>query len=1363
MTEELRQFSPNTARWFEACVGKPTPVQLAGWPAIASGGHALLSAPTGTGKTLAAFLVFLDQLGKLHEAGALEEQLYVLYISPLKALGNDIRENLNRPLEGVPFARVRAAVRTGDTDQAQRRQMIKHPPHILITTPESLFLLLTSGSGQSLLKTAKTVIIDELHALIDTKRGAHLMLSLARLDALCAAPLQRVALSATIRPLERAARFLAGDAPAQIIAPQGTKRMGIRVKSVLSDMRVLPEHTIWPELARAVHDECRDARTVIAFVEGRAQAEKLAHYVNAIAGAGFALTHHGCVSKEQRLLAERALKHGELRLLCATSSMELGIDVGEVDKVVQIGCPLTVSSALQRLGRAGHAPGRSSEMRIFPRMVGEFTACALTATAALEGMIEPASPSENCLDIVSQHLVSMAASADYTVDELTSIVRSAHSFRNITRADIENVLRMLAGDYEHALDRPARPRLIYDRIHGTVSGDGYSRMLALSSGGTIPDRGWFPVVMEDGTRLGELDEEFVFEARIGDKFLLGAFAWRIISIGRDRVTVSSANTEGAQVPFWKGDGHGRAYHVALEFGRMMRSVNEAFALGRLPARLAALHMDESAAANAARHLARQIEATGCLPSDQTIIVEHFSDDAGEHQAMVHSVFGRRVNMALELLLVHEAERVTGLDVKHYSDDDGLLLYLMGAREVPRNLIETLDPDRAPAIIRALLPKTPLFTMCFRYNAARALMMGANRGARVPLWVQRLRGAEALEGAAHDFAHPLMRETLRECMEDYLDLAALREVLLNIRAGAISVIELDSPVPSPMALPLRRQAEATLMYEYSPMPKSALQASEDALKAAIAIPPDPLLLEDAAARKAPPRDAERLHASLMEGGDMLSEELASPAEWIQSLAAEGRALYIDPGLWIAAEQEALYRAALEEGDGEALSRVVRRCLLFRTPLTPDALVERYQVDDQRAGETLAALAQAGAAVKDGEVYHHHAVYLKAQRQTVALRRREAVTQGGARFAHMLALSTRTGAGAAEQLRRALEDLSGAPFPLSMWEDVLLPGRVDAYRPKLLDDLLQKGQWCWTIIGAEKPRLAFQSALSIDWTKEPALGEGLTGEESTVAGALKARGASFAHQLTAVIGGKSALPVLMSLTGKGLVRADSFVPVRYLMRGETGHVKRRARFRVAAQDAGRWELARGEGEGDMETALERAFDRFGLVSRETAGGVNWAQALETLRVWELTGRVRRGYFVKGLSGAQFVRGADYARVTAALSNARGEVIWINAADPNQAWGRYLKHEEGRAFMLVPGTVVALTGGQAAMVFERGGEALRVFDAGEMERALAAFVKQFKLGRVYAERDRVTVRQYPDEAREALESAGFTREMRDYVLWR
>ena len=502
-------FDPITIRWFERAIGTPTKVQEEAWPVIAAGQNTLVSAPTGTGKTLSSFLVYIDRLMVQARKGTLKNQLQLIYISPLKSLAGDIRENLRRPLDGIKDEEEKSSIgkkkspelnimiRTGDTPQSERRKMLRTPPHILITTPESLYLMLTAKASQAVLKTAKWIIIDELHAIIDSKRGAHLMLSLARLDKLCGKPLQRIGLSATVRPLEVAAQYLSPES-ATIIAPQMHKEVRLDITSPLPPVGVVRKDSVWQEIASSVYTHCKESRSVIAFVEGRAYAERLAYYVNQLGGEGFARTHHGSLSKEQRFQVENDLRSGKLRLLCATSSMELGIDVGDIDQVFQVGCPRSISSTMQRLGRAGHNPNRTSVMYIFTRNPAEGLYSGLTAEVVRRGGIEYSRPPRLCLDVLAQHLVSMASGDGYTVDEVMEILPRAYPFKDVTKEDVKELLCMLAGDYEHRRDIPVRPRILYDRIHERVEGDPYSRMLAVSAGGTIPDKGMYSVKTENG-------------------------------------------------------------------------------------------------------------------------------------------------------------------------------------------------------------------------------------------------------------------------------------------------------------------------------------------------------------------------------------------------------------------------------------------------------------------------------------------------------------------------------------------------------------------------------------------------------------------------------------------------------------------------------------------------------------------------------------------------------------------------------------------------------------------------------------------------------------------------------------------------
>ncbi len=1371
-SEVLKLFSQYTSDWFSNSLGAPTEVQEAAWPAIEGGGDTLVSAPTGTGKTLSAFLVFIDRLRAQAREGTLKQELQLIYVSPLKALAGDIRENLRRPLEGIKNEELKKggkesmdldiAVRTGDTPQRERRKMIKTPPHILITTPESLYLMLTGKAGQAILQTAGHIIIDELHALIDSKRGAHLMLSIARLDRLCKKPLQRIGLSATIEPLNRAAQYLSPES-VTIVAPKMEKEVRFIITSPFAEKKPLNRDPIWQELAGTVYAYCKDMKSVIAFVEGRMYAEKLAYYINQLGGEGFARVHHGSLSKEQRFEVEQSLRNGELRLLCATSSMELGIDVGDIDQVFQIGCPRSISGTMQRLGRAGHNPGRVSIMHMFPRAAAEGLYCGMTAEIARNGGVEYSHPPRLCLDILAQHLVSMSVNSGYDLEEVLELLPRAYPFREVTREDIHDVLCMLSGDYEHDRDIPVRPRLLYDRIHGYVEGDTYSRMLAVSAGGTIPDKGLYSVRTETGVKLGELDEEFVFESRVGDRFLLGTFAWKIASVQKDTVIVSPAAVSGARLPFWKGEIKGRSMQTGAAFGRILQKLYYAYRSGKLVQELMGLGLDEEAASDAGDYVKRQIEATGGLPDDKTIIIEHFKDETG-YQMMVHSVFGRRVNSPLAILAGEAAGREINMNVNYVDDDDGFLLLPYGDGAVPEGLLYRISPDTARSVLEALLPATPLFNMNFRYNSARALMMGVKKAGRQPLWVQRIRSAEMLDSLVKAEKHPLIRETKRECLEDYWDLPGVEKVLLGIKAGTIRVREMYLETPSPMSMLLRQQTEASMMYDYTPTPAGVQVAAQEALEQARMPAPEPEQLAKVSERTKLPEDEKQLHSLLMAEGDLIAGELEVPIEWLENLAKQGKAVYVEPGLWIAAEQKDRYYAALEEGDMNARMQIVRRALRYRGAFTAEQVGERYFWTKEMSWKILTALCQQKQAVEREGVYYHGELYNRAQRETVKLRRSQVKTLPSENYAAFLANRIHRMAPPHEQLKEVITALCGQPYPAAMWENIILPSRVLGYRPELLDTLLSQGVVFWKIADGE---LSFHLYDDVDWDADlSCVVTSLEGDGKILYEALLKRGASFMQRLSALIGGGSPYDILLSLAEKGLVFADSFLPVRqWQMRDkmEKFSPRQRVSVRSKALTTGRWEVLRPMQQLTMEQQLERAFDHAVLLCRETAGELNWTAALEVLRVWEYTGRVRRGYFIEGLSGVQYIREEDYGGTVLALEQPADRIVWLPAADPAQPWGKVLPHKPERAFMNVAGTAVALQKGVPIAVFERQGRVLRVFEEEFLPEALLEFNKYYFGRRLFPALSRITVRQFPAEAARALSETGFIREIQDYTLYR
>ncbi|TMB55081.1 MAG: DEAD/DEAH box helicase, partial [Chloroflexi bacterium] len=808
-TDPLAPFSAPTRAWFSEAFEAPTRAQELGWPKIAAGHHTLLHAPTGSGKTLAAFLWCLDRLFADGVPRPRERRLRVLYVSPLKALTYDVERNLRSPLAGIrrtaeqagiELPEVRVASRTGDTPADARRQLVRDPPEILVTTPESLYLLLTSQAREAL-RGVEQVIIDEVHAIAATKRGSHLALSLERLSALTDREPQRIGLSATQRPLEAIAAFLGGtDRAVEIVDAGSRKPLELQVIVPVEEMahpgegneeETGPEgrHSIWPSIHPRLLELIRAHRSTLVFVNSRRLAERLSSRLNELAGEELVRAHHGSIAREQRLQIEEELKAGRLPALVATSSLELGIDMGAIDLVIQIESPPSVAAGLQRIGRAGHQVGEPSTGRIFPKHRGDLLESAVVVRRMLDGAIEETRIPRNPLDVLAQQVVAMGALDSWTVDSLHRVVTRAEPFRDLSRQQLEGVLDMLSGRYPSDEFAELRPRVVWDRTTDTITSRNDARVVAVTSGGTIPDRGLFGVFLAGeeggkGRRVGELDEEMVYESRVGEVFLLGASSWRIEEIKPDRVIVTPAPGEPGKMPFWKGDGIGRPVELGRAIGAFVREL-DAMPAARAEARLRDEHaLDERAARNLVAYLAEQREATGALPTDRQIVLERFRDELGDWRACLLSPFGGRVHapwaMAIEARL---AER--GQPAQALWTDDGIALRLPEASEVPAEELFIVDPDQIEQLVTDALGGSALFASRFRENAARALLLPRRRpGQRTPLWMQRQRSSDLLTVASRYGSFPIILETYREVLRDVFDLPALKEVLAGIRSRQV---------------------------------------------------------------------------------------------------------------------------------------------------------------------------------------------------------------------------------------------------------------------------------------------------------------------------------------------------------------------------------------------------------------------------------------------------------------------------------------------------------------------------------------------------------------------------------------------------
>ena len=841
--DSLGAFTPATRTWFEASFNEPTMAQAMGWPAIADGHHTLIHAPTGSGKTLAAFLWTLDRL-LTEPQPEKASRCRVLYISPLKALAHDVERNLRAPLAGIRHASSRIGgptlptvetfIRTGDTPPDARQRMRRNPPDILITTPESLYLILTSAARE-ILSSVRWVIVDEVHAVAGSKRGAHLSLSLERLEEITDVTPQRIGLSATQRPLEAIGRFLGGGTvdddgtwvprPVTLIDVPHERDLDIQIVVPVEDMNepgdpdpLDPDQqstrSIWPAVYPRLLEQIQAHRSTIVFANSRRLAERLCSEINNLAGEEVAKAHHGSVAREQRLLTEEALKRGDLRAVVATSSLELGIDMGAVDLVLQVEAPTSVASGLQRVGRSGHQVGGVSKARIYPKYRGDLLVSAVVANRMLERQVETTKIPANPLDVLSQQLVARVVAGSTSADALYEMATRAAPYSGLSRAVFDETLDMLAGRYPSDLFAELRPRINWDRVTGEVSARPGSLQLAVTNAGTIPDRGLYRVTLPDGSRVGELDEEMVYESREGDVFLLGSTAWRISQIGHDRVEVVPAPAEGAaRMPFWHGDSMGRSIETGRAVGAFVRET------GRLDPEEAhedlvtRFHLDELAARNLVGYLTEEREATGVLPTDQTLVVERFRDEIGDWRLVLLSPLGARVHAPWAMALRHRFRDRYGVDVDAIWSDDGIAFRFPDADNPPGAEDLLLDPEDVEALLLEHLGDTALFAARFREAAGRSLLLPRRRpGERTPLWLQRRRSADLLGVAKQFGSFPIMLEVYREILQDDFDLPSLIEVLTDIRARRIRIASVDLDSPSPFASSLLFSFIAAFLYE-----------------------------------------------------------------------------------------------------------------------------------------------------------------------------------------------------------------------------------------------------------------------------------------------------------------------------------------------------------------------------------------------------------------------------------------------------------------------------------------------------------------------------------------------------------------------
>jgi ATP-dependent Lhr-like helicase len=1305
----LERFLPSVAAWFRQRYGEPTPPQVLGWPAIAKGQHTLILSPTGSGKTLAAFLWGINQVASNLLANPDMEGVQILYISPLKALNNDIARNLREPLRGIrDMARalghelpaIRTAVRTGDTPASDRRKMVTQPPQILITTPESLYLLLTSPRARDMLRTVHAVIVDEIHTLCGNKRGVHLGLSLERLGRLTDVPFQRIGLSATQKPLDEVARFLVGQdweedseggeqlasRPVTIVDAGAQKDLDIQVVTVVPDLRKLLAGSIWPSLIPDLLTRIRQHRTTLVFTNSRRGAERAADRLNeqyaleeeevVAPGSPNALlekgtprgegmfgtgrtegpfrAHHGSVSREVRHELEHALKEGKLPALIATSSLELGIDIGTVDLVLQLQSPRSVSRGLQRVGRSGHLVGQTSVGRIYATYREDLLDAAVVAHGMLAGDIEPTYTPSKCLDVLAQQIVAMVSVENWPVEELYRLVCQAYGYQELTREAFDTVLKMLSGGYPSEQFTELRPRLVWDRVNQMLYPLPGASLLAIRNGGTITDQGQFRVYLPDGkTLLGTLDEEFVFETQVGDVFTLGTGSWRVTNISEDRLTVIDAAGSMPRMPFWHGDAPRRDYYMGQRLGAFRRELAQRVSVlgeapaspeGEWPTETAPLvvwlrdeyMLDESSARNAIIYAAQQVGVLGAMSSDDTVIVELFTDALGDQRMAVHSCFGGRVNSAWGLALAHAIRDDYGLEVETQVNDDGILFRLLeGNREPPSELIAKLGPDEARERLLLELPNSAVFGAHFRMNAARALLLPSVRGAsrRTPFWLQRLRARDLLRAARGYDDFPIVAETYRDCLRDVLDLESLLEVLGRIQRGEIRVVVAETLVPSPLAGGLLFDFAAINLYE-GDTPKElrqmqALAVNRELLSQLLdeGLLPDLLRPEAIQAVTAElqhladgfrARSADELDAILRDLGDLTSDEAAARSlgdgrAWLLQLAAQGRVLQVPiptadgaETRWLAAEMYALYRDAwslpaeapialppeLLQGRRdrrEAQEIILRRMFRTHGPLKRSDLLARYACNgawldaalEQMAveGRVVTGYLSPGAAERE---WCDRQVLERLHRRTLAVLRKEvqpvslpALVDFCLRWHGLHPLHCLQGDDA---LWNAITKLRGMVLPAEVWERDVLTLRLGDAAEARLDGLLADGRLVWLGQGADAQHLNVRliergTAGVYEQAAEDEVE--LAADAQRVLDFLRAEGDSYARDLTAALGlGRvQAEQALVELALAGLATSDRYEDARAIVANAGQFTNRATGLQSAlADDLAAWRAER-----------------------------------------------------------------------------------------------------------------------------------------------------------------------------------------------
>ncbi len=1127
----LTGFHPCIQRWFGARFAEPTEPQANAWPVIQRGGDVLIAAPTGSGKTFAAFLSAIDSLVRQGLAGELRDETQVLYISPLKALSNDVQKNLSEPLAeiraglqsaGLPDVAVRTLLRTGDTPQADRQAMVKQPPHILVTTPESLYLILTSERAREMLRTVRTVIVDEIHAVARDKRGSHLALSLARLDALTGKRAQRVGLSATQKPIDEIARFLVGtNAPPPAIIDSGhARRLDLSIEIPASPLEAVMAGEVWEEVNTRIAELIGEHRTTLVFVNTRRLCERLAMQLSERLGAEQVTSHHGSLSREKRLEAEERLKRGELKALVATASLELGIDIGTVDLVIQVGSTRSIATLLQRVGRSGHRLASVPKGRLFPLSRDELIECAALVRATREGRLDrliiPAKP----LDILAQQIVAAAACEEWSEDALFDLVRSAYPYRDLTRREFDDVVQMLAEGFTTRRGRRAA-HLHYDGVNRRVKGRRGARLAAITSGGAIPDLGDYRVVLEPTeTFVGTLNEDFAIESNPGDIFQLGNTSYQVVKVESGVVRVADAKGQPPTLPFWLGEAPGRTIELSEEVSRLRQDVSDR--LSDPPAAIGWLLDTSGLADAAARQIVEYLAATkqilGVIPTQACLVLERFFDEAGGMQLVLHAPFGSRINRAWGLALRKRFCRSFNFELQAAATEDAIILSLGAQHSFPLDeVFQYLKPATAETLLVQAMLDAPVFGTRWRWNATRALAVLRFRGGRkVPTPLQRMDAEDLVAAVFPDQLacpenlvgdreipdHPLVNQTIADCLLEAMDFPGLKHVLEGMEAGRFTLVARDTPEPSPLCHEVLN-ARPYAFLDDAPLEERRTQAVITRRGLDVKTAGEFGTLDAAAIERVrdeawpDAQDADELHDALLVMGAIPNAEVGTRnAEWrgqFEKLAGVGRATLLDGRLWVAAERVPMLAAAFPCGVFEpqvavperdraktwtredAIRELVRGRLEVIGPTTAAEIADTLGIPSGDIDFALAALEHEGFALRGrfsagvrGIEWCERRLLARIHRYTLDRLRREIEPVTAADFLRFLfrwqRVAPEANAEGPDGLAAVLDLLDGYELAAAAWESDVLPARLAEYDPLWLDGLCLSGETAWGRLSA-----------------------------------------------------------------------------------------------------------------------------------------------------------------------------------------------------------------------------------------------------------------------------------------------------------